>query len=133
MGHTTDILAGDRPPLFCPADQYRATLSPMSAALRPHRGGTVLALGILSVLAPVAFFALSQISSTIGDLFFPFGLVFVPLGLVTWIQGMKQVTGMKARRVDPSGRNEARIGRVLGVVGVAEWLAIAGLFIYAQP
>jgi hypothetical protein len=63
--------------------------------LAPHRGGLVLALGILS-------------------------LVSCPLlGLVSWILGRADLAEMDAGRMDPMGRGSTEAGKVLGVVSLA--------------
>jgi hypothetical protein len=71
----------------------------MEASLRPHRGGTVLTLGILGVI-PI--------------------LGFIP-ALCAWVIGAKDLRGMCVDRVDPSGRTITQAGRVLGIVGTVGW------------
>jgi len=66
----------------------------MEQALRPHRGGTVLALGILSLVV---------------------GLFLIPLGIVAWIMGSRDLKGMKRGEVDPAGRSLTRTGWVFGI------------------
>jgi uncharacterized membrane protein YccF (DUF307 family) len=83
----------------------------MEAALRPHRGGIVLALGILSVVV---------------------SLFLIPLGAAAWIMGSMDLKAMDQGRVDSTGRSPAQIGRNLGIsamllwaVSVAYWASIA--------
>jgi len=102
----------------------------MEAALRPHRGGTVLALGILSVVIPLVVIAFAVAHSRIGQLFMPLGIVIVPLGLVAGVLGWKQIAGMKALRIDPTGRSLARTGQILGVVGAGAWAAFTVIGLY---
>jgi len=77
----------------------------MDLALRPHRGGTVLALGILSLVA---------------------GLFLVPLGVVAWIMGSKDLKGMDEGRIDPAGRSLTQIGKVFGIGSMILWILSAG-------
>src|SRR6187455_1778692 len=84
----------DRSPELC-------YLVPMEQAIRPHRGGTVLAVGILSLVA--AFF-------------------LIPLGVVAWIMGSRDLKGMKRSEVEPAGRSLTRIGWVFGIASSVLWL-----------
>ncbi|MCZ6597523.1 MAG: DUF4190 domain-containing protein [Planctomycetota bacterium] len=69
--------------------------------LEPHRGGTILALGILGIV------------------------ICFPLGLAAWFMGQKDVAAMDAGRMDPSGRGLVDAGRIVGLVGCL--LAAIGL------
>lgn len=73
----------------------------MEQALRPHRGGTVLALGILSLVA---------------------GIFLVPLGLVAWIIGSRDLKRMNRGELDPAGRSLTQIGLVFGIASSVLWL-----------
>jgi len=66
----------------------------------------VLALGILSL---------------VGALF------LVPLGIVAWLLGSRDLKAMNAGRVDPSGRTLTQIGLVFGIAGAVAWLCMAVL------
>lgn len=71
-----------------------------SAGLRPHRGGTVLALGILSL-------------TTAGAC--GIGLILSIIGLV---MGNGELKGMNSGQVDPAGRNFAVTGRNCSIIGL---------------
>jgi hypothetical protein len=77
----------------------------MEQALRPHRGGTVLALGILSLIA---------------------GLFFLPLGIVAWVMGSRDLKRMNEGQVDPAGRSLTQIGRVFGIGSLFMWILSSG-------
>lgn len=77
----------------------------MEAALRPHRGGTVLALGIVSLIV---------------------ALFLVPLGIVAWILGSKDLKAMDRGDVDPAGRSLTQIGQVFGITASLMWVGTAG-------
>ena len=62
--------------------------------LNPHRGGAILALGILGLV--VCFIC----------------------GIVAWIMGNKDLWEMDAGRMDPSGRGLTQAGRICGMVSV---------------
>ena len=78
---------------------------------RPHRGGMILAFGIISL---VLFQCLV-------------GLVF---GILAWIMGNSDLKGMADGEVDPEGKQLTQVGRILGIVGLAISLAYM-LFIVA--
>ncbi|MGQ0762286.1 MAG: DUF4190 domain-containing protein [Acidobacteriota bacterium] len=60
--------------------------------MTPHRGTLIIVLGILSLtLCP-------------------------PIGIGAWIMGTKDLAEIDAGRMDPAGREFARIGRILGII-----------------
>jgi hypothetical protein len=76
--------------------------------LKPHRGGVVLALGILGIV--VCFIC----------------------GIIAWVMGNKDLREMDAGIMDPSGRGLTQAGRICGmisviliIVGMGVWLLIA--------
>jgi predicted Zn finger-like uncharacterized protein len=73
--------------------------------LAPHRGGTILALGILS------FF-------------------FVPiiLGPMAWIMGNTDLAEMRAGRMDREGESQTNAGRVCGMISTILWIGGVVLF-----
>ena len=65
--------------------------------VKPHRGGTVLVVGILSLFTSCL------------------GLVF---GLSALMMGSSDLSEMAEGRMDRSGRGLTRVGRVLGIIGI---------------
>lgn len=72
--------------------------------LEPHRGGMILALGILAIV----------------------GIASIPLGPLAWILGNADLKAMRAGRMDPSGEGQTNIGRVLGMISTL--LIVVSLF-----
>jgi len=72
--------------------------------LRPHRGGVVLALGILGIV--VCFIC----------------------GIVAWVMGNNDLREMTAGTMDPAGRGLTQAGKICGMISVI--LAIVGLCIW---
>jgi len=70
----------------------------------PHRGGLVMAMGIVSIL--------------VGGI----GLV---TGILAWIWGNEDLKKMDAGIMDPEGRSNTQLGKVLGMVGTI--LHVGGL------
>ncbi len=62
--------------------------------LRPHRGVTVLVLGILGII----------------NLF--------PLGIIAWVMGHRDLLAMDAGRMDPSGWGITSAGKICGMISV---------------
>jgi hypothetical protein len=60
-----------------------------------HRGGTILALGIIALVVPCA------------------GVVCGPMA---WIMGNTDLAAIRAGRMDPSGEGMVQAGRVLGMI-----------------
>jgi len=73
--------------------------------LAPHRGGAVLAIGILS------FF------------FFP-----IILGPIAWIMGNTDLAQMRAGRMDPEGEGSTSAGRICGMISTI--LGALGLILF---
>ncbi|MDI1290640.1 MAG: DUF4190 domain-containing protein [bacterium] len=61
--------------------------------LKPHRGSTILVLGILSIV-------LCQI-----------------LGIIAWVMGNADLREMDAGTMDPAGRESTNAGKVCGIIG----------------
>jgi len=72
-----------------------------SSNLAPHRGGLILALGIVSLVA-------CQL-----------------LGVAPWVMARADAQAMDEGRMDPSGRGLTDAGRILGIIS----LVLAGLSI----
>jgi hypothetical protein len=75
-----------------------------ASAVRPHRGGAVLALGIIGLVA-----------------------CFI-CGIIAWSMGNKDLREMAAGRMDRSGESLTRAGKVCGMISVI--LACAGIVIW---
>lgn len=70
-------------------------------ALKPHRGGMLLAFGILGILCCIVF------------------------GILAWVMGSNDLKEMAAGRMDPSGEGMTKAGKILGIIGCA--LAVLGI------
>ncbi len=95
---TADAPAWDKPPARRRAWSDDGDDRPDDAdrprrRLAPHRGGMILAFGILSL----------------------FVFVFGPLA---WIMGNADLMEMRAGRMDPSGESQTNTGRIIGMVSV---------------
>lgn len=66
--------------------------------LTPHRGGTVLTLGILSL--------------------FCFGPI---LGPTAWIMGQSDMKEIREGRMDPDGEGMTNAGRIIGIISSVLW------------
>lgn len=72
--------------------------------LMPHRGGLILALGILGIVC-----------------------CFI-CGIIAWVMGNGDLRQMDAGRMDPSGRGLTQAGKICGMVSVI--LQIVGFVIW---
>jgi hypothetical protein len=75
------------------------------AYVQPHRGGVVLAVGILGLCFVLLTFCC-----------LPLGLGALPLGIAAWVLGAADLKKMDLGSMDPSGRSLTRTGMVLGIV-----------------
>ena len=80
------------------------TFGPQSFG-RPHRGGMVLAFGIIGILCC--------------------GAVGTPFGIAAWVIGASDLSEIRAGRMDPSGESLTRVGMILGIVSVS--IAVLGV------
>ena len=92
---------------------FVAPIGPQYSAqqmLRPHRGGTILALGIVGLVC-----------------------CFI-CGIIAWVMGNNDLKEMSAGRMDPSGQGMTNAGKICGmssvivqIVGFVFYLLIAYL------
>jgi hypothetical protein len=94
---------GPSPPPIPPAAMGPAPAG-LGHAVRPHRGGAVLALGILGLV--VCFIC----------------------GLIAWSMGNTDLKEMAAGRMDRSGEAMTQAGKICGMISTI--LAIAGLAVF---
>jgi hypothetical protein len=78
------------------------------AIVKPHRAGTILALGLIGLL------------------------VCGPLCIAAWVMGDSDIREMDAGLMDKSGRDTTSTGRTLGVLGSIIWLVIIIFFVVLQ-
>jgi hypothetical protein len=79
----------------------------------PHRGGVVLTLGIVSLVAISG----SCLGLCIGPLAVPFILVSLALGIPAWVMGQGDLRKIDRRIMDPDGESQTRAGMVCGMIG----------------
>ena len=73
--------------------------------LKPHRGTTVLVLGIVSLVCSC-----------------------VICGIIAWVMGKNDLRAMDAGQMDPSGRGTTNVGKILGMISVI--LTIVGVIVW---
>jgi hypothetical protein len=73
--------------------------------LRRHRGVMILMFGLLAFAS------------------------CIPLGIVAWILGNRDLAAMDRGEMDPSGREITRTGRLLAIIGVVATLTIQAVLV----
>src|SRR5262249_13511221 len=87
---------------FDEAPRRRRSRRSADGELEAHRGGLVLAFGIISVVL----------------VFLSSGLVIgLVLGILAWIWGSSDLKRMDAGYMDPSGRGNTQAGYICGIIG----------------
>ena len=76
-------------------------------SMRPHRGGIILALGILGIV-------ICQIC-----------------GIIAWVMANSDLAEMRAGRMDPSGDGLTKAGKICGIVSVVLLVIGIGIGIMA--
>ncbi len=84
---------------------WRAAGPSVSPHMTPHRGGLILAFGILTWLVCPIF------------------------GLFAWVMGDMDLRAMREGRMDPQGESLTQVGRILGMVYVMILIAFAVVFL----
>jgi hypothetical protein len=98
------------PPAYSPAAPPPPPA--LRAGVRPHRGVTVMVLGIVGVsLAGLGLF------SFLTCLAWPFAIAGFVLGLLAWVMGSADLGMMRKGAMDPGGEGQTKTGHVCGVVG----------------
>ncbi|MBX3386787.1 MAG: hypothetical protein KF768_09465 [Phycisphaeraceae bacterium] len=70
------------------------------SGLKPHRGGTILTLGILSLV-----------------LGFGCGIGFL-LGIIGWVMAKADLAEMDAGIMDPAGRSNTQAGKICSIISI---------------
>jgi len=76
------------PPMF-----HGEVMAPRSSYTAPHRGTTILILGILSVTCCLI------------------------CGPFAWIMGSQDMKSIREGRMDPAGKTQTQVGMILGIIG----------------
>ncbi len=76
-----------------------------AGSMRPHRGGMILALGILGIV-------ICQIC-----------------GIIAWVMANTDQAEMRAGRMDPSGEGTTNAGKICGIISVVWLVIVIGLFV----
>lgn len=96
-----------------PERRYRDDYEDRPDYERPHRGGMILAFGIISLVACQ----------------FGIGIIF---GILAWVMGNSDLKGIESGEVDPEGRQLTQVGKILGIVGTAlsgVYMIVMGIYL----
>jgi hypothetical protein len=103
----------------------------MSVSLRPHRGGTVLGLGILGLAIALAGICVASQGFRFSFFCVVGSVLAVSLGLLAILIGWRQAIGMSTHRIDPMGRRKTRSGQALGAAAVLLSVGLSSfIFVY---
>ena len=105
----------------------------MDLVLRRHRGGTVLALGLVSTAIALAALSLQLTRPEVARIAVFLGVALLPVALTAIFLGWRQGVGTRTGRIDPAGRGKSRLGQSLGVVALLLWAATSGFVILSWP
>jgi hypothetical protein len=93
---------------------------PVERRYKPHRGQTVLTLGVISLVCGVVSPCLGGVIAAI---------VGLALGIPAWVMGTRDLARMKAGEIDPEGEAITRRGRRFAISGVVVNLVIMVLLV----
>ena len=89
-----------------PSKRKKKAKKPPEPPLKPHRGGTILFLGVISIFLCWCSFL---------------------TGIPAWLMGKSDLAEMDRGAMDPSGRRSTNIGRIIGKVVTIFWITIITL------
>lgn len=98
----------------------------METLARPHQGRILFGLGLLAFAATMGAFPLRWFQGW-GITSIVAAMVALPLGVWVWHRSAKELARMEAGVVDPSGRDHARLARVLVILSTLAWLTVGAL------
>jgi hypothetical protein len=86
--------------------------------LRPHRGNTILGLGISGVVLAV-FGSMMALSLYVCCPVWLLPLGSLGLSIPAWRMGQADLSAMAAVEMDPTGKELTTIGMICGIIGVS--------------
>jgi len=89
--------------------------------LAPHRGGTVLTLGILGVICDTFGAMVCGLSPVVG----------LALSIPAWVMGRNDLRAIDAGKMDPMGRGSTLAGMILGIIGTVLGVLVTILMVAA--
>jgi predicted Zn finger-like uncharacterized protein len=90
-------------------DDYRDERRWIRRDVLPHRGSTIMTLGIISIVG-------GTVGAVVCGLFS--GLVGIGLGITTIVMGRGDLRQIDEGTMDPDGRGQTKAGIICGIVGI---------------
>jgi len=118
---------------FEPTGHFGILCPRMDPVLRRHRGGTVLALGLVSTAIALVALSLQLTRPEVARFAVFLGVALLPVALTAIFLGWRQGAGTRSGRIDPAGRRKSWLGQVLGALALALWAATSGFVIVSWP
>ena len=113
-GYATEARADQPPPPSdAPPPEY-ARWQRQAAYIQPHRGGTILALGVIALVVMVVFCCAAFI-----------------FGIPAWTMANRDLELMRQGVMDREGESLTEAGRICGMIASILSLAVVALFIVA--
>jgi hypothetical protein len=101
-----EIFAGEKEYKKPTTKRKKKAKKPPKPPLKPHRGGTILFLGVISIFLCWCSFL---------------------TGIPAWLMGKSDLAEMDRGAMEPSGRRSTNIGRIIGKVVTIFWITIIAL------
>jgi predicted Zn finger-like uncharacterized protein len=97
-------------------EEFERPRPPVRRDAEPHRGGLILTLGIISI-----------VTSALGCT----GPIGLPLGIIAWVLGQRDLRKIREGMMDPEGLGQTQAGWICGIIGtILDSLCIAGWLVY---
>ena len=106
------------PPNPYVAPAYQPFGTPQAGYYRPHRGGVIIALGIIALVMVTLGTALMAAACI------PVPFFALAVSIPAWIMGHKDLKAIQLGELDPTGKGLTLAGMIMGIVSTA----IAGVF-----
>ncbi|MFN4258478.1 MAG: hypothetical protein ACK4RK_04220 [Gemmataceae bacterium] len=103
----------DEPAALADRPWERPPVPPVRRDCEPERGGTILVLGVISIVAGVIGIS----TACCYGLGAVFSLAGIGLGIAAWVMGQRDLRDIRAGTRDPRGEGNTQAGWICGIVG----------------
>lgn len=124
MSQLPPPLPDNLPPI--PPATPSVTPGMLVSSAEPHRGGMILAFGIISLSVNLLSSCGGAVSGGLGCFATPLAM---GLAIPAWIMANNDLAKMAAGRMDPSGRGNTQAGKICSIISIVLTLIIIVLTI----
>ena len=118
MSGEAEQIPPEQPTAALPAPSDRPPKRYRYVRLQPHRGNTVLGVGISGVVLAI-FGSMMALSIYFCCPLWLLPLASLGLSIPAWTMGQADLAAMHANQMDPTGKEITTVGMICGIIGVS--------------